>query len=188
MGEVSRLSPGDFTRFRERSPVPRTNSAGRTCGGAARILAAGSSSWGPGTGLCQVSRRDSRRAGACGLARTLLCAMVPQAPASPRGVPIRGATAVTTAQDRHLSHFIPLQQSVVVAPLVFRMQTGFPCLAALSLLPTKIWFSKNFSLEVCKLCYDDATSTIRMLDPPKERIFELCLTQILPGEYAIARS
>ena len=114
--------------------------------------------------------------------------MVPQAPASPRGVPIRGATAVTTAQDRHLSHFIPLQQSVVVAPLVFRMQTGFPCLAALSLLPTKIWFSKNFSLEVCKLCYDDATSTIRMLDPPKERILELCLTQILPGEYAIARS
>ena len=64
MGEVSRLSPGDFTRFRERSPVPRTNSAGRTCGGAARILAAGSSSWGPGTGLCQASRRDSCRAGA----------------------------------------------------------------------------------------------------------------------------
>ena len=96
-------------------------------------------------------------------------------------------TAVTTALDRHLSHFIPLRQSVVVAPLVFRMQTGFPCSAALSLLPNKIWFSKNFSLEVCKLCYDDATSTIRMLDPPKERILELCLTQILPGEYAIAR-
>ena len=41
--------------------------------------------------------------------------------------------------------------------------------------------------EVCKLSYDDATSTISMLDPPKERILELCLTQILPGEYAIAR-
>ena len=64
MGEVSRYQSGDFTRFRERSPVPRANSAGRTCGGAARLLAAGSSSWGPGTGLCQVSRRDSRRAGA----------------------------------------------------------------------------------------------------------------------------
>ena len=153
MGEVSRYQSGDFTRFRERSPVPRANSAGRTCGGAARLLAAGSSSWGPGTGLCQVSRRDSRRAGACGLARTLLCAMVPQAPVSPRGVPIRGATAVTTAQDRHLSHFIPLQQSVVVAPLVFGMQTGFPCLAALSLLPTKIWVSKNFS----QRCANSAT-------------------------------
>ena len=69
LGEVSRYQPGDFTRFRERSPVPRAISAGRTCGGAARLLAAGSSSWGPGTGLCQVSRRDSRRAGACGRAR-----------------------------------------------------------------------------------------------------------------------
>ena len=64
LGEVSRLSPGDFTRFRERSPVPRVISAGRTCGGAARLLAAGWASWGPGTGLCQVSRRDSSRAGA----------------------------------------------------------------------------------------------------------------------------
>ena len=45
-------------------PCEGRSAPARACGGAARLLAVGSASWGPGAGPCQVSRRESPRAGA----------------------------------------------------------------------------------------------------------------------------
>ena len=192
MGEVSRLSPGDFTRFRERSPVPRTNSAGRTCGGAARILAAGSSSWGPGTGLCQVSRRDSRRAGACGRARTLQLARMLQGASSPlQCASSRSNRAESCTNSPAKSQSDSAPGSVVVA-------AGSPHASGLSAsahapasraprdsarTELQNWRLKNFSLEVFKIFCMPSPGEAIMLTQATEQSLEQCPTQIVAGEF-----